>query len=91
MKPEQLTLAREVLGLTQEQLAQVLDVHPRTVSKWERSQLHPSELRIGLLSGVLKHATSSTYRTTGAQIRQALHRGELLRALEVLMLFASGR
>lgn len=39
MKPEQIALARELLGLTQAQLGQVLDVHPRTVSKWERGVL----------------------------------------------------
>lgn len=33
---------REALGLTQAQFGQLFDVHPMTVSKWERDKLEPS-------------------------------------------------
>ena len=40
MKPEELKRRREVLGLTQEQLARELDVTTMSVSRWERG-IHP--------------------------------------------------
>ena len=36
MKPEDLRRRREALGLSQEQLARVLQVSAMTVSRWER-------------------------------------------------------
>ncbi len=89
MKPEQLTLARELLQLTQQQLAQVLDVHPRTVSKWERGQLQPSPLRLAILSGVLhQQSRESDPRTVGQTIRAHLDTGDLLRAHVALGVYA---
>jgi transcriptional regulator with XRE-family HTH domain len=40
MKPEELKLRRESIGLTQSQLARELDVDVITVSRWERG-VHP--------------------------------------------------
>lgn len=39
MKPSDILLIRERLGLTQIELAQLVGVHPLTVSKWERGLL----------------------------------------------------
>lgn len=38
MTPRQMAKAREGLGLSQAALAERLNVHPMTVSKWERGQ-----------------------------------------------------
>lgn len=35
-------MLREDLGLTQEDIAQVLDVHRETVARWERGEAYPS-------------------------------------------------
>jgi hypothetical protein len=40
--PAQIRLLREVLGLTQQQLALMLGVHPMTVSRWERGSALPT-------------------------------------------------
>lgn len=38
MTPRQLQNARKRLGWSQERLAEALEVHPMTVSKWERGE-----------------------------------------------------
>lgn len=38
MTPAQMRKARERLGYSQARLAEHLDVHPMTVSKWERAE-----------------------------------------------------
>ena len=40
---------RRALGLTQEQLAQVMDVHAITISRWENDVLYPSPLQVQYL------------------------------------------
>jgi DNA-binding transcriptional regulator YiaG len=47
----ELKIRRRALGLTQPQLAQALDVHPMTISKWERGverPYYPAMLRLAL-------------------------------------------
>lgn len=38
MTPQEFKEARQKLGLTQSQLAQILDTAPQTIRKWEMSQ-----------------------------------------------------
>ena len=45
---------RDGLGLTQGQLAELLGVHPLTVSKWERGLLEPSAHHEGFLRSFRK-------------------------------------
>jgi DNA-binding transcriptional regulator YiaG len=41
---------REALGLSQLQFAQLLGVHPITVSKWERDIAAPTDYQVAFLS-----------------------------------------
>lgn len=50
MPAAEVTAIRVSLGLTQVQLAQLLGVHPLTVSKWERGQGEPSPHQAAMLA-----------------------------------------
>jgi transcriptional regulator with XRE-family HTH domain len=50
MTPAEILAVRSTLGLSQVQLAQLLGVHPLTVSKWERGLLTPTPHQAALLS-----------------------------------------
>lgn len=57
MMPEtagELRNARNAIGLTQLEVAQLLDVHPLTVSKWERGILTPSTWQRSLLESFVR-------------------------------------
>ncbi len=45
---------RKKLGLTQQKLADILEVDIMTVSRWERNRQEPSIVTLKKLSGVLK-------------------------------------
>ncbi len=49
MSPHEILQVRTALHLTQGQLAQLVGVHPLTVSKWERGTSGPSPYQAGLL------------------------------------------
>ena len=49
MTSQQVIAIRRSLGLTQAQLAQLLGVHPLTVSKWERGISSPNPHQAALL------------------------------------------
>lgn len=49
MTGAEVTSIRTTLGFTQVQLAQLLGVHPLTVSKWERNQGQPTPHQAALL------------------------------------------
>lgn len=49
MKPPRITALRKALGLTQVQMAQLLGVHPLTVSRWERGVALPPPYPAALL------------------------------------------
>lgn len=49
MSPSDIASVRTKLGLTQLQLAQLLGVHPLTVSKWERGLLEPTHHQAAML------------------------------------------
>jgi transcriptional regulator with XRE-family HTH domain len=44
--PDEIRLLREVLGITQQQLALMLGVHPMTVSRWERGSAAPTAYNV---------------------------------------------
>lgn len=90
MKPEQLALARELLELTQRELAQVFDVHPRTISKWERGVQSPSMTRKLIMQGVLDHAAIIDPRCAGSDIREKLGYMEKRKALFRLLQYSLG-
>ena len=50
MNPSEITSIREALGLSQLQFAQLLGVHPVTVSKWERDVASPTDYQAAFLS-----------------------------------------
>lgn len=52
MNNTEIRAARERMGLTQEQLAQQVGVHPRTIGNWERGQTVPKN-RLARLRRVL--------------------------------------
>jgi len=54
MTPAEIQPLREKLGLSQVQLAQLLGVHPLTVSKWERGLLAPAPHQNALLESFAK-------------------------------------
>lgn len=47
--PADIMRIRKTLGLTQEQFSRLFDVHPMTVSKWERGQSEPTPYQAGLM------------------------------------------
>lgn len=60
VNPSQIAFFRQRLGLTQAQLAQLLGVHPMTVSKWERgdSTTSPGPYHLALMAEFEKAAGS---------------------------------
>jgi transcriptional regulator with XRE-family HTH domain len=50
MKATDIRAIREALGLNQLQFAQLLGVHPMTVSKWEREEASPTDYQAAFLS-----------------------------------------
>jgi len=59
---------RDRLGLSQAQLAQLLGVHPLTVSKWERSLLTPSTHQQTLLQSFRRAAKKPAIGETIAAV-----------------------
>lgn len=49
MNTDQLRILRKTLGLNQEEFARLFDVHPMTVSKWERGESMPTAYQYGLM------------------------------------------
>lgn len=60
MRPDEIVAIRTGLGFTQVQLAQLLGVHPLTVSKWERGELSPSPHQQALLDSFRKAKQSKS-------------------------------
>lgn len=74
---------RERLGLSQVQLAQLLGVHPLTVSKWERGLLAPSPHQNALLDSFLK--ARSANNTIGEEVGNLLLTAGVAFALYALL------
>jgi putative transcriptional regulator len=58
MTPAEVNGVRTRLGLSQAQLAQLLGVHPLTVSKWERGLLVPTSHHVELLQSFSRAGTA---------------------------------
>jgi len=74
---------RDTLGLSQPLFAQVLGVHPVTVSKWERNEASPDSYRLILLEAAslsLKHDPN-----LGKKLKMLLLFGHTAAALFILL------
>lgn len=60
LNPAQVVEIRRSLGLSQTQLAQLLGVHPLTVSKWERGVSPPTPHQVAMLESFRKAKTART-------------------------------
>jgi len=79
---------REKLGLSQVQLAQLLGVHPLTVSKWERGILAPTPHQNALLESFAK--ARSARKTIGDEVGDLLLTAGVVVALYALLSAAFG-
>ncbi len=64
MQGLQIKLLRETLGLGQVELAQLMGVHPITVSKWENDHAEPSPYQLALLGQFKSAARDREIRDT---------------------------
>jgi putative transcriptional regulator len=83
MTPEQVSTIRNKLGLSQVQLAQLLGVHPLTVSKWERGRLEPTPHQAALLESFLK--ASKAQKEIGSEVGALLMKAGVVVALYALL------
>lgn len=60
MTNEYIIGVRKELGLSQAQFGQLFDVHPMTVSKWERGILNPSPYQQTLMDEFAKAAAKDS-------------------------------
>lgn len=74
---------REHLHLTQVQLAQLLGVHPLTVSKWERGELQPSNHEQALLLSFRQ--ASQARKDIGKEVQTLLVTAGVALAIYVLL------
>jgi transcriptional regulator with XRE-family HTH domain len=74
---------RQKLGFSQVQLAQLLGVHPLTVSKWERGLLSPTDHQSSLLDSFAKAQRSK--RDVGEDVANALAAAGVVVALYLLL------
>ena len=79
---------RRRLGFSQVQLAQLLGVHPLTVSKWERGLLSPSDHQSALLASFAKARKAN--REVGDKAADALVAAGVVVALFLLLRAAVG-
>lgn len=59
---------REILGLTQVQLAQLMGLHPITVSKWERGESEPTPYQTNLLNHFREGARTKEVKENLVQV-----------------------
>ncbi len=62
---ERLKKLRKQAGITQQELAEILNVHPQTVSKWERGISEPDMAMYGQLADVLGVSLEELFGTEG--------------------------
>ena len=80
---------RSQLGLSQVQLAQLLGVHPLTVSKWERGVLGPTPHQGALLQSFAK--ASQAKEQIGTEVSHLLVTAGVAVALFALLSAAFGK
>ena len=80
---------RSKLGLSQVQLAQLLGVHPLTVSKWERGLLAPTPHQSALLQSFKK--ASQSKQQVGDEVSNLLLTAGVAMALFALLSAAFGK
>lgn len=88
MIPTEISNVRNRLGLSQSQLAELLGVHPLTVSKWERGVLRPSAHHEALLDSFEKARRAN--KAIGEEVRSALVAAGVVLALYLLLSAAVG-
>jgi transcriptional regulator with XRE-family HTH domain len=88
MTPAELNRLRVDLGLSQVQLAQLLGVHPLTVSKWERGLLVPTLHQNALLDSFAKARRAK--KTIGDEVGELLLTAGVVIALFTLLNAAFG-
>lgn len=98
LAPAQIRQTRLALGLTSGQFANVLGVHPTTVSRWENASgpvvvegmafTVLSALRLRLAQD---RRAEKTARETGKEVSDALVVGGVVLALALLVAFAAGK
>jgi|1185.fasta_scaffold161790_3 putative transcriptional regulator len=88
MTTAELQRLREKLGLSQVQLAQLLGVHPLTVSKWERGVLAPTPHQNALLESFAKAGAAK--KTIGDEVGELLLTAGVVVALCALLNAALG-
>jgi transcriptional regulator with XRE-family HTH domain len=88
MTGNQVQTIRTKLGLSQVQLAQLLGVHPLTVSKWERQVLEPTPHHTALLESFSKAAVAE--KQIGNEVANLLVGAGVVVALYVLLKAAVG-
>ena len=71
MTPPEAQTVRAALSLTQDELAQVLGVHPMTISKWERGLLTPDPENAAIYNLLLPWS-GTRIASLGSEIRYLL-------------------
>lgn len=80
---------RRRLKLSQVQMANLLGVHPLTISKWERGLLAPSPHHYALLQSF--HDASAAERDIGEEVARLLVTAGVVAAIFVLLQAALGQ
>ena len=57
MNADRIKQLRKKLGISQDKLGQLLDVHTMTVSKWERDVLEPTPYQVAMMEEFEKAAS----------------------------------
>jgi DNA-binding transcriptional regulator YiaG len=76
---------RKKLGLNQEKLAQLLDVHTMTVSKWERGVLEPTPYQAAMMDEFEKAASKSEVKL---KLKHVLIAAGVVAAVYLLLKYA---
>ena len=73
IRPDKIKKARTALGMSQIKFAGILNVHPMTISKWERGESSPDSAQEDIIRTCLKIAKNSeTAKTIGKNVLSAL-------------------
>ncbi|MDD4296122.1 MAG: helix-turn-helix transcriptional regulator, partial [Ruminiclostridium sp.] len=70
---KRITTMRKELGYTQERLAELLNVSPQAISKWENGRALPETALLPLLAKTLETNIDSLFTDSNIQILSALY------------------